>query len=287
MKLQHMLGGLEGLGPVLTDTRVFAEEWEKGIFGIHTAMMALSPQLPLRRTPSTFDTVWTWADLRKGAEAMNPFDYFKYRYYEKWLGGISGYFVANGYISQAELDARTEEFLGDPEKPLPAGGATQSLKLADDPLLVLWQQLGPNLDAEVGADRLRRAAVVTRQHEKPGQPDETKGACILRSRPRPASRSNRPDTYQRLPLPSSQLRKQPIHTSKSAHAALLHGPSAESFAPRPLTAPSPVANVVADHGCELSGAEHSSLATALAAISAGVANPVSTIILSSAASHCS
>jgi nitrile hydratase subunit beta len=39
------------------------------------------------------------------------FDYFKFRYYEKWLGGISGYFVAKGYITQAELDARTKTFL--------------------------------------------------------------------------------------------------------------------------------------------------------------------------------
>ncbi|ACK52349.1 nitrile hydratase beta subunit [Methylocella silvestris BL2] len=125
MKLQHTLGGLEGLGPVWTETRVFVEEWEKGIFGIHTAMMALSPQLPLPKTPSVFRTIWTWADLRKGAESMNPFDYFKYRYYEKWLGGISGYFVANGYITQAELDAKTEEYYADPDKPLPTGGATQ------------------------------------------------------------------------------------------------------------------------------------------------------------------
>ena len=122
MKLQHHLGGLEGLGAVSTETRVFVEPWEERIFGIHTAMMALSPQLPLPATPSTFHTVWTWADLRKGAEGLNPFDYFKYRYYEKWLGGISGYFVANGYITQAELDARTAEYLADPDKPLPQDG---------------------------------------------------------------------------------------------------------------------------------------------------------------------
>lgn len=125
MKLQHTLGGLEGLGPVWTETRVFVEDWEKRIFGIHTAMMALSPQLPLPATPSTFHTIWTWADLRKGAEGMNPFDYFKYRYYEKWLGGISGYFVGHGYITQAELDARTDEYYADPDKPLPAGGAKE------------------------------------------------------------------------------------------------------------------------------------------------------------------
>ena len=96
MKLQHYLGGLEGLGPVSTETRVFVEPWETRIFGIHTAMMALSPQLPLSRTPSAFQTVWTWADLRKGAESLNPFDYFRFRYYEKWLNGISGYFIDNG-----------------------------------------------------------------------------------------------------------------------------------------------------------------------------------------------
>ena len=122
MKLQHYLGGLEGLGPAIFEKRVFVEKWEERIFGIHTAMMALSTQLPLPKTPSTFRTIWTWADLRKGAESLNPFDYFKFRYYEKWLGGISGYFIAHGYISEAELDAKTAEYLAAPDKPLPQSG---------------------------------------------------------------------------------------------------------------------------------------------------------------------
>jgi nitrile hydratase beta subunit len=122
MKLQHYLGGLESLGPVSTETRVFVEPWETRIFGIHTAMMALSSQLPLPETPSTFTTTWSWADLRKGAESLNPFDYFKYRYYEKWLGGISGYFIAKGYIMAEELDALTETYLAAPSKPLPSAG---------------------------------------------------------------------------------------------------------------------------------------------------------------------
>ena len=125
MRLQHYLGGLEGLGPVSTETRVFVESWETRIFGIHTAMMALSPQLPLPETPSAFKTVWTWADLRKGAESMNPFDYFKFRYYEKWLGGISSYFVVQGYITTEELDALTDEYYEDPAKPMPTAGAPE------------------------------------------------------------------------------------------------------------------------------------------------------------------
>jgi nitrile hydratase beta subunit len=140
MKLQHTLGGLEGLDPIQLETRVFVQDWEQRIFGIHTAMMALSPQLDLETTPSTFSTIWTWADLRKGAEAMNPFDYFKFRYYEKWLGGISGYFVDKGYITQDELESRTNAFLKASSMPLPQGGdpsidqrIRKYLLIGDDP----------------------------------------------------------------------------------------------------------------------------------------------------------
>nr|WP_295741885.1 nitrile hydratase subunit beta [uncultured Acidocella sp.] len=112
MKLQHYLGGLEGLGPVDFEKRVFVEDWETRIFGIHVAMMGLSNHLKtLEETPSTFNSEWTWADLRKGAESLNPFDYFKFRYYEKWLGGISGFFIANGYITEDELTRETEAIL--------------------------------------------------------------------------------------------------------------------------------------------------------------------------------
>jgi hypothetical protein len=122
MKLQHYIGGLESLGPVAFERRVFVEPWETRIFGIHVAMMALSTQLPLPATPSPFHTVWTWADLRTGAESLSPFDYFKHRYYEKWLGGISGYFIANGYITEAELDARTKQILVNPAAGRKTGG---------------------------------------------------------------------------------------------------------------------------------------------------------------------
>jgi nitrile hydratase len=59
MKLQHYLGGLEGLPePLNFEKRVFVEEWEKRIFGIHVAMMGLSnhlgsalPQYPVDEVP--------------------------------------------------------------------------------------------------------------------------------------------------------------------------------------------------------------------------------------------
>lgn len=113
MKLQHCLGGLEGLPePLNLEKRVFVEEWEKRIFGIHVAMMGLSahlgsalPEYPIAEVPTEFRDEWTWASLRTGAEAMNPFDYFKFRYYEKWLGGISQFFIDQGYVSEEEISA--------------------------------------------------------------------------------------------------------------------------------------------------------------------------------------
>ncbi len=125
MKLQHYLGGLEGLpAPLTLEKRVFVEEWEKRIFGIHVAMMGLSthldsalPAYPISEVPTEFRDEWTWASLRTGAEAMNPFDYFKFRYYEKWLGGISQFFVDQGYVTEQEISA----LIGDPA-PAPVGG---------------------------------------------------------------------------------------------------------------------------------------------------------------------
>lgn len=127
MKLQHYLGGLEGLGPVNLEKRVFVAEWEKRIFGIHTVMMAESthlahalPKYPIAQMPTTFKETWTWASLRTGAEGMQPFEYFKYRYYEKWLMGISQFFVDRGYVAAEELATLTEHYRANPGAPLPA-----------------------------------------------------------------------------------------------------------------------------------------------------------------------
>jgi len=126
MKLQHALGGLENLGPINVETRVFVQEWEKRIFGIHTVMMAESthlsdalPKYPVATLPTSFRETWTWASLRTGAESMQPFEYFKFRYYEKWLMGISQFFVDKGYISAAELEQAIAHYRAQPDAPLP------------------------------------------------------------------------------------------------------------------------------------------------------------------------
>jgi nitrile hydratase len=144
MKLQHYLGGLEGLPePLNLEKRVFVEEWEKRIFGIHVAMMGLSnhlssalPAYPIEEVPTAFRDEWTWASLRTGAEAMNPFDYFKFRYYEKWLGGITSFFVEQGYVTEEELAAKASSPA--PTDPNAASAAVddqieQYLRMGDSP----------------------------------------------------------------------------------------------------------------------------------------------------------
>lgn len=126
MKLQHYLGGLENLGPINVEKKVFVAEWEKRIFGIHTVMMAESahldqalPKYAIKDIPTSFTDTWTWASLRTGAEGMQPFDYFKYRYYEKWLMGISQFFMDRGYVAAEELDKLAAHYRVHPEAPLP------------------------------------------------------------------------------------------------------------------------------------------------------------------------
>ena len=126
MKLQHALGGLENLGPVNLEPRVFVQPWEQRIFGIHTVMMAESahlaqalPRYPVDTLPTAFKDTWTWASLRTGAEAMHPFEYFKFRYYEKWLGGIAQFFIDRGYITREELAEHTALYRDQPHAPLP------------------------------------------------------------------------------------------------------------------------------------------------------------------------
>jgi nitrile hydratase subunit beta len=124
MKLQHCLGGLEGLGPVTFDKRVFAEPWEKRIFGINLALLGLSehlsearPPYPIENIPTTFKRKYTAADLRKRVEGMHPFDYFRYRYYEKWLASVTDFLLTEGYISERELEARTTAYLNHEDLP--------------------------------------------------------------------------------------------------------------------------------------------------------------------------
>lgn len=131
MKLQHNIGGLEGLGPLNVEKRVFVQPWEKRVFGVHTAMMGLG--------------IWTWTELRTLAEGMNPVDYIKLRYYEKWLGGITAFLIEKGYFTKEEMEARTIRYLEDPHACLPSKGAAPGV--TDKIVKYLWDGDSPLRDA--------------------------------------------------------------------------------------------------------------------------------------------
>lgn len=185
MKLQHNLGGLEGLPePLDFEKRVFVAEWEKRIFGIHVAMMGLSnhlgsalPKYPIEEVPTTFADEWTWADLRTGAEAMNPFDYFKFRYYEKWLGGITQFFIDKGYVDEAELTARQ----GDSACPGPETGADAQFEPAIDDQVVDYLRRGDSPRRDVAHPRFAVGDRVRVTNVPPG--DHTRLPGHLRGRP--------------------------------------------------------------------------------------------------------
>ena len=48
---------------------------------------------------------------------MHPFDYFRYRYYEKWLASVVNFLISEAYISEQELDSRTTAYLNHEDVP--------------------------------------------------------------------------------------------------------------------------------------------------------------------------
>ncbi|NER84661.1 MAG: nitrile hydratase subunit beta, partial [Leptolyngbya sp. SIO1D8] len=212
MKLQHYLGGLEGLDPINFETKVFVEPWETRIFGIHTAMMALSnhlntslPEYEIDQVPTKFKSFWTWGHLRMGAEGMHPFEYFRLRYYEKWLGGISGFFVDEGYITQDELDERMAFYLQDSEKAdalVPDGGeagideqVVKYLQEGDSPLRPF-----PELPQFAVGDKVKIKDVVL---------EETKNLVfeLLKKSVRPEFLNRIDETIMFRPLSRADVRK--------------------------------------------------------------------------------
>jgi nitrile hydratase beta subunit len=102
------------------------------MMGLSKHLGTALPEYPIDGVPTAFQDEWTWADLRTGAEAMNPFDYFKFRYYEKWLGGITQFFVDKGYVTEEELTAKVGGLT-------PATGAP---KAAIDDQVIAYLRLG-------------------------------------------------------------------------------------------------------------------------------------------------
>jgi nitrile hydratase beta subunit len=103
----HDLGGVQGLGRVEREENepVFHSPWEKSVFGMLWA---------------TFGTgIYNLDEVRHGIERMHPVQYLTSRYYEHWLYTMEKNLIAKGYVTEEELDARTRQFLDNPDAPVP------------------------------------------------------------------------------------------------------------------------------------------------------------------------
>ncbi len=103
----HDLGGMHGLGQVdvENDEPVFHHPWEGVVFGTMLATMGQG--------------MYNLDEFRHGIEVMPPAHYLTSPYYEHWLETIERNLVEKGVIDREELDARTKEFLENPEAPVP------------------------------------------------------------------------------------------------------------------------------------------------------------------------
>jgi nitrile hydratase beta subunit len=226
MKLQHSLGGLQGLGPVDFQKNVFVHEWEKRIFAIHTAMMALSshlsaslPNYPIDSVPTSFKDIWTWADLRRGAESMQPVEYFKFRYYEKWLGGITGFFLEKGYITKDELEADMALYLRDGNVH-PAALPNHEQPAIDEQVLRYLVEGDSGRRPRSEAQRFTVGDMVT--IDDPACSDHTRLPGYLRNK-KGVIDVVYPDSYAYFPGPSDRLQTPQISYSVKFKAADIWG----------------------------------------------------------------
>ena len=93
----HDLGGMDGFGPINPepDEPVFHGEWERRVFAMTVAM--------------GFTGAWNIDMSRHARERMDPAEYLRASYYEKWLHGLETLLVEKGLLTRVELAARRAE----------------------------------------------------------------------------------------------------------------------------------------------------------------------------------
>jgi nitrile hydratase subunit beta len=105
----HDMGGMHGFGPVEREENepLFHASWE----GRVRAMMSLTMA----------QGIFNLDAFRYGIEQMQPADYLRSTYFERWLATVEYNLIQNGVLTEAELDARTEHFQEYPAAEMPRG----------------------------------------------------------------------------------------------------------------------------------------------------------------------
>ncbi|MCC7263472.1 MAG: nitrile hydratase subunit beta [Candidatus Latescibacteria bacterium] len=101
----HDMGGMHGFGPVPggeADEPVFHQAWEGRLYAMRVSTQLADP-----------------GNLRHHIEKMAPGQYLTSTYYEKWLHGWMQILLANGVLSEEELQQREEVLRQQSAAPLP------------------------------------------------------------------------------------------------------------------------------------------------------------------------
>ena len=109
----HDMGGMHGFGPIVreADEPLFHAPWE----GRVRAMVTLARD----RSYFTIDA------FRYGIERMEPAQYLRASYFERWLATLEHNLIHEGFLTSQELDARTELVRQHPEATFPPAAAKE------------------------------------------------------------------------------------------------------------------------------------------------------------------
>lgn len=103
----HDVGGMDGFGKIVVEENepLFHQDWEKRAFGILLGTLGQG--------------LYNLDEMRHGWERMNPVDFMTSGYYGHWLAAVERNLVEKNILDAAEVEARTQAFLKDPNEQVP------------------------------------------------------------------------------------------------------------------------------------------------------------------------
>ena len=162
----HDMGGQQGMGPVQheRDEPVFHASWEGRVYALNRAMRAWRK--------------WSLDTDRHGIELLDPVDYLRMSYYERWLSRLETQVVKYGFVTKEELasgQAASGSTRATPALTLATSGGwlSRGIQSSDDPRIRALYKVGQRVRARninpLGHTRLPRyvrgkTGVVRRDH---------------------------------------------------------------------------------------------------------------------------
>ena len=94
----HDMGGMHGFGPVPDDDAQFHADWERVVYGMDKIVKA--------------EGAFNIDEKRHAIERMDPADYLRSTYFERWLDGMERLLLEKDHITEAELATARERIDG-------------------------------------------------------------------------------------------------------------------------------------------------------------------------------